>query len=1255
MSRERLVLAFGGGKGGVGKSLVCSAVATAIARRGRSVVALDADLGAANLHTLLGLVHPSATLDDFLSGRVPRLDAVCLPTDIDGLTVISGAAAILRAANPRRRDRERLMAAFFELDADVLMIDLGAGTQENTLDLFNLAGEGLIVTGTEPTAIQNAYAFIKAALFRALLLEFRGEPDASALVERAVLARGPERIESVERLLTVLNESSPAWAERAAARISGMHLRLVVNQATPRDARRVLGAVGVVCQRYLGLHLPLLGALPADATVVQAVHRMAPVLLEDPDGPFALSVDALVETLLTDARLTRVDDALEQWAAEPATVAEPSRPSRPAALETLGDALRAAGVARMPAPEPGQAVLAALPVLEPAPVPASEPEPAARPAPETEPPRPPEPEAAAVAGPEPDALLEPASESAAEPEPVAEPDPEPDALLEPEPDALLEPASESAAEPEPVAELEPEPDALLEPEPDALPDPEPDALPDPEPDALPDPEPDALLEPEPDALPAPEPDALPAPEPDALLVPEPAPSPEPEPAAELEPEVLPEPHPDALPQAEPDAMLVPEPPAEQEIAAQPEPTVEWAALFAPEPEPDAPLVPVPPAEPAAESESDPGPQSERVDPLRDLEVARMDEDDRPLGDAEPAVFDGWTEVPGVPDLLQALADTSSATGEPEKEPRSEDFAGTGDGLDARGSLDDELPRPAVDDPPDLEAGLSELLDVAAEVDELPVAEPLDAATTRFRGSRSESTGEAVETVQAFEGPAPIPDASLPFALDESEDWALGEASSAPLFVPEAFSETLDGPANDALAASADHDDERTAWSLELPAAPEGQALGQRPTGSVDGSLRAAGFPPLPDLEETGGSPTGAVSAAPPAPAADPGDWLAGFSLDTLDPDPEPEPVRVASSLGASTREPTAPWDADTHLDESPWPKTEDAPDRNLLSSLPAQEFETVRIPARDVQAFFGGAEPEQAKGHAGLIEPPGSDAPAAPVVESGDVDAAEADEDEWSGWGALADELHGAAESGELDSAVVPVEAPPLVAPVVQDAPAEVPSWTPPRPAATVGPRLDWPDDPVHTAELPTEVATLPTLPARAPVPVMRPTLPALPRVRTAGSGAAGSRSQPVLPGLTPGLAAALAREVGAESAPVAEPTWGDDDDPWGSAELASDVREPATLGPGDMRNDRTRLGLGFDQAVGSPDGWVQVVTSDLAPVRAAVRQVVLQGGRTIHSIESTYAETSPAAIAQRVERAHADLVARLERGGLAAVRSAES
>ena len=323
MERRRIVWAFGGGKGGVGKSLVCSAVATELARSGRRVVLLDADLGAANLHTLLGVVHPSATLDDFWSGRVANLEDVLVPTPIEGLTLISGAATILRAASPRRREKRRLLEAFFDLPADAYLIDLGAGTQDNTLDFFNIASEGVIVTGTEPTSIQNAYGFIKATLFRALERLFLRQPEARRLVERATLAKGPDRIESVERLLSELDARDRQWAELAARRLGRMKLRLVVNQATARDAKRVLGAIGVVCNRYLGLHLDLLGTVPSDPAVVRAVHRMVPVQLEAPDGAFASAIRMVCLALIEEAQTIDVDDALEALDAD---VYEPAAP-----------------------------------------------------------------------------------------------------------------------------------------------------------------------------------------------------------------------------------------------------------------------------------------------------------------------------------------------------------------------------------------------------------------------------------------------------------------------------------------------------------------------------------------------------------------------------------------------------------------------------------------------------------------------------------------------------------------------------------------------------------------------------------------------------------------------------------------------------------------------------------------------------------------------------------------------------------------
>ena len=77
-------MAFGGGKGGVGKSLVCASVAIELCRRNLKVIAIDADLGALNLHTLLGMLHPAKTFADFFERDGVPLSDLCLDTAIPG-------------------------------------------------------------------------------------------------------------------------------------------------------------------------------------------------------------------------------------------------------------------------------------------------------------------------------------------------------------------------------------------------------------------------------------------------------------------------------------------------------------------------------------------------------------------------------------------------------------------------------------------------------------------------------------------------------------------------------------------------------------------------------------------------------------------------------------------------------------------------------------------------------------------------------------------------------------------------------------------------------------------------------------------------------------------------------------------------------------------------------------------------------------------------------------------------------------------
>jgi hypothetical protein len=171
---------------------------------------------------------------------------------------------------------------------------------------------------------------------------------------------------------------------------------------------------------------------------------------------------------------------------------------------------------------------------------------------------------------------------------------------------------------------------------------------------------------------------------------------------------------------------------------------------------------------------------------------------------------------------------------------------------------------------------------------------------------------------------------------------------------------------------------------------------------------------------------------------------------------------------------------------------------------------------------------------------------------------------------------------------------------------------------------------------------------------MMRPTLPALPRVRNSMPLGPVSRTPVAVPGLSAGLAAALARETTTVDRPPPEDAWDDDLDPWSSAEIAPGGDEPMTMGPSDPRSVRGKLGLGLDEAVESPEGWLQVLTSDLAPIRAAIRQTVVRSGRAVHVQEFSYVETTPAGVAGRVEKLHGELVQRLRGQGLQAVRVSE-
>ncbi|MBN1114515.1 MAG: P-loop NTPase, partial [Oligoflexia bacterium] len=115
---KREIWAVGGGKGGVGKSLIAANLGIMLARRMKKVVLVDLDLGGANLHTCLGVELPRTTLSDFIDRRVETLQDLVIETSIKGLGLISGAQDSLGIANLKHSQKQRFINKLLELDSD---------------------------------------------------------------------------------------------------------------------------------------------------------------------------------------------------------------------------------------------------------------------------------------------------------------------------------------------------------------------------------------------------------------------------------------------------------------------------------------------------------------------------------------------------------------------------------------------------------------------------------------------------------------------------------------------------------------------------------------------------------------------------------------------------------------------------------------------------------------------------------------------------------------------------------------------------------------------------------------------------------------------------------------------------------------------------------------------------------------------------------------------------------------------------------
>lgn len=291
-----ILVPFASGKGGVGKTVTAANLALLLARQGKTTILADMDWGGANAHTVLGLRNTRQGLGAWISEGGCEVADLVVPLSQSHLFFIPGDGLVPGTANMPFFRKRRLLKELNALQADYVIMDLGAGTSFNTVDLFLSSPAGFVVTTPEPTAILNAYSFIKTCLFR-LLNSTVPAKSAARLGINEFFRSGQEFSDSNHPRLDLdacLARLAGASGDQAAAirRAWDSFLPgIIINMGKDIDELRLGARLRQICRRHLGTELEYLGFLPWDPAVRQSVMQRRPLVESTPDTPWASALE----------------------------------------------------------------------------------------------------------------------------------------------------------------------------------------------------------------------------------------------------------------------------------------------------------------------------------------------------------------------------------------------------------------------------------------------------------------------------------------------------------------------------------------------------------------------------------------------------------------------------------------------------------------------------------------------------------------------------------------------------------------------------------------------------------------------------------------------------------------------------------------------------------------------------------------------------------------------------------------------------
>ena len=266
---RRKRIALGGAKGGVGKTIISVNLAFALSQMNKRVTLFDGDFGNANCNTLLGITRVESSVEDYLCKDL-ALNDVRLSTMYPQLSLICGVQN--KVDDLITEKKELLLNDIRMIDSDYLVIDLGAGVSDDTLDLYKLADEKIIILTPQFTALQNAYGFIKSAFYNDL-------KDVNGLVSLLGEA-GSDPI----KLNSLINNLDPDHNTRREfiSVVARQSFKIVGNMVDSEKDLKIIENLQQVVKDYLNIESLILGTLESSKEIENSVNRLTPFVALNP-------------------------------------------------------------------------------------------------------------------------------------------------------------------------------------------------------------------------------------------------------------------------------------------------------------------------------------------------------------------------------------------------------------------------------------------------------------------------------------------------------------------------------------------------------------------------------------------------------------------------------------------------------------------------------------------------------------------------------------------------------------------------------------------------------------------------------------------------------------------------------------------------------------------------------------------------------------------------------------------------------------